>query len=85
VALVAVALYVTFPAPWQRADVAPIANTGTATGAREVAVCVDVVGPLQPAAVAVIVTILVQPAGYVTAPVPELMVTPAAKLAASRL
>ena len=43
------------PAPWQRVDVAPAVNTGVATVAFVVSVCVAVLGPLQPFAVAVIV------------------------------
>ena len=62
VVLLAVALYVTIPAPWHRPDVAPKVNTGTVTGAFVVAVCVDAVGPLQPAALAVIVIVPVHPA-----------------------
>ena len=85
VALLAVAEYVTEPAPWQRMDEAPNVNTGTVTGPFVVAVCEAVIGPLQPAAVAVIVAVPVKPAIYVTAPVAELIVKPAARLAASRL
>ena len=44
------------PAPWQRADVAPAANTGVVTLAVTVTVCVAVFGPLHPAALAVMVT-----------------------------
>ena len=47
---------------------------------------VVVTGPLQPAALAVMVVVPLQPAAYVTAPVDELILLPAkAKVVASRL
>jgi len=49
-----------------------------------VAVCVDATGPLQPAALAVIIEDPLQPATKVTDPVPGSIVFPPAMLAASR-
>ena len=46
--LVAVAVYVTGPAPWHRVEVAPSVNTGVLTVGVTVTVCVAVVGPLHP-------------------------------------
>ena len=60
--LVAVAVYVTVPVPWHRVDVAPRVKTGVPTVGVIVTVCVAVLGPLQPAAVAVITLVPVQPA-----------------------
>ena len=50
------------PGPWQRVDVVPMLNTGVPTVAVVVAVCVAVVGPLQPTAVAVMTELPDQPA-----------------------
>ena len=69
--------------PWQRVEVAPKANTGVPTAGVMVAVCVDVAGPLQPVALAVINEVPDHPAAYVTAPVAELIVLPPAILTAS--
>ena len=54
VVVVAVAVYVTIPDPWQRVDVAPNVNTGVPTVWVMVTVWFAVDGPLQPVAVAVI-------------------------------
>jgi hypothetical protein len=59
---VAVASYVTVPAPWQRVDVDPAVNTGLATAPLMVTVCVAVFGPPQPAALAVMVDVPTQSA-----------------------
>jgi hypothetical protein len=58
-------------------------NCLVATSELVVTVCVALVGPLQPAAVAVIIVVLLHAATKVTWPVDELTVLPAAKLAAS--
>ena len=62
VLLVAVAVYVTDPAPWHLVDVPPRVNEGVPTVGVIVTVWVAVVGPLHPAAVAVIVDVPLQPA-----------------------
>jgi hypothetical protein len=56
------AVYVTVAAPWQRVELAPDVNTGVPTTPFVVAVCVEFFGPLQPAALAVIVEDPVHPA-----------------------
>ena len=81
--LVAVAVYVTVPEPWQRVDVAPSVKTGVPTVGVIVTVCVAVAGPLQPAALAVMMLVPLQPAAYVTVPVAVVMVFPPASEAAS--
>jgi hypothetical protein len=48
-------------------------------------VCVAVLGPLQPAALAVTIEVPLNPAAYVTSPVEELIVFPPAILAAFKL
>ena len=48
-----------------------------------VTVCVEDLGPLHPAALAVMIVVPFHPAVYVTAPVDELIVFPPAILAAS--
>jgi hypothetical protein len=58
-------------------------KTGTVTAWFVVTVCVAVVGPLQPAAEAVTIEVPLQPAAYVTAPVPATIVFPPARLSAS--
>jgi hypothetical protein len=50
-----------------------------------VTVCDEVVGPLHPAALAVMIDVPVQPAVKVTAPVDALIELPAAILAPSKL
>jgi hypothetical protein len=50
-----------------------------------VTTCVAVLGPLHPAALAIIVVVPVHVAAYVTAPVVVLIVLPPDTLAASRL
>jgi hypothetical protein len=85
VVLVAVAVYVTEVAPWQRVDVAPNVKTGNPTVGVIVTVWVAVTGPLHPAALAVITVAPVQPATYVTAPVAALIVLPPASAGAFRL
>ena len=72
-------------APRHRIEFAPDAKTGVTTDGVIVTVCIEVCGPLQPAAVAVIVVVPLHPAVYVTAPFDELIVIPPAILAASRL
>ena len=64
---------------------APNENTGVPTVAVVVAVWVAVLGPLHPAALAVIVELPIHPAVKVTAPVDELIELPALVLVASRL
>jgi hypothetical protein len=59
-------------------------NTGVPTVGVIVTVCVAVLGPLQPAADAVIVEVPDQVVTYVTCPVDEFMVLPPAKLVASK-
>ena len=54
VVVVAVAVQVTGPPPWQRVDVAPGKNTGVPTVGVIVIVWSAVEGPLQPVAVDVI-------------------------------
>ena len=56
VLLLAVVVYVTVPAPWQRMDVAGL-NALIVTVGVIVTTCVVVAGPLQPAALAVIVAV----------------------------
>ena len=53
VELLALAVYAWVVAPWQRIEVKPIVNTGEPTVGVTVTVCVDDLGPLQPAADAV--------------------------------
>ena len=72
-------------APWQRVELAPNENTGVPTVGVMVTVCVAVTGPLQPAALAVIIVNPVHPAAYVTTPVEELMELPPVMAAAFRL
>ena len=62
VLFVALAVYVTEPAPRHRTDVAPSMNTGVPTVGVIVTVCMAVAGPLQPAADAVMVDVPLQPA-----------------------
>jgi hypothetical protein len=62
VVVVAVAVYITVPAPWHLVDVAPNINIGVPTVGVTVTVCVEDDGPLQPVAVAVITDVPVQPA-----------------------
>jgi hypothetical protein len=62
VLFVDVAVYVTVPAPWQRVELAPNVNTGIPTVGVIVTVCVAVFGPLQPAALAVMVDVPLHPA-----------------------
>ena len=57
VAFVALAVYVTVPAPWQRVELAPNTKIGVPTVGVIVTVCVDVAGPLQPVALAVIIDV----------------------------
>ena len=45
------------PTPWQRIEVAPVANTGVPTNAVIVTVCVAVVELLHPLAVAVMIVL----------------------------
>ena len=59
--LIAVALYVTVATPWQRVDVVPNANAGMPAAAVVITVCVALVLPLQPDAVAVIIEVPDQP------------------------
>jgi hypothetical protein len=81
---IALALYDTVPAPWQRVDVAPDENTGVPADAVVVTVCVAEVGPLQPVAVAVTIEAPDHPAAKLTSPVEALILFPPAILAASR-
>jgi hypothetical protein len=83
--VVAVAVYVTVPAAWHLVVDEPSENTGVPTDAVVVTVCVAVLGPLHPAALAVIVEDPVHPATKVTLPVDELIVLPPVMLALSRL
>lgn len=85
VELEAVAVYVTLPATWHRNDEAPAEKTGVATEVVMVTVCEDVFGPLQPAAVAVMVVAPVHAAVKATVPLAELMELPAVILAASKV
>src|SRR5438128_1994028 len=85
VVVVAVAPYVTAPAPWHLVLVAPAVNTGVPTVEVIVAEWVAVLGPLQPAAMAVITVAPLHEALYVTSPVLASIVLPAAILAASKL
>ena len=62
-----------------------MAKTGVVTEGVVVTVCVAVLGPPQPVAVAVIIEVPVQPTTKVTAPLVVLIVLPPVKLAASRL
>jgi hypothetical protein len=50
-----------------------------------VTVCVAIIGPLQPIALAVIMLVPLHPAAYVTAPVDEMILLPPVNEAASRL
>ena len=61
-ALAAFAEYVTVPAPWHRVELAPATKTGTPTFAITVTVCVDDLGPPQPAALAVTIDVPTNPA-----------------------
>ena len=63
----------------------PNPKTGVPTEAVMVTVCVAVLGPLHPAAVAVIMEVPLHPASYETSPVKELIVFPALKLVASNV
>ena len=62
VVLVAFAVYVTVPAPWQRVELTPDTNIGRPTVAVTVTVCVAVLGPPQPAALAVTIDVPLNPA-----------------------
>ncbi len=75
--MVAVAVYVTVPAPSHLGDVVPIANTGEPTVGVVVTTWVDVLFGAHPIAVAVMVDVPVQPAAKVTAPVDEFIELPA--------
>ena len=63
----------------------PPVNTGVLTVGVIVTVWVDVLGPLQPAAEAVMTEVPVHAAVKATTPVDELIELPAAVLAASRV
>ena len=63
----------------------PVTNTGVPTVAVVVTICVAVFGPLQPAALAVMVDVPVHPAAKVTSPVDELIEFPPAKVVASKV
>jgi hypothetical protein len=65
--------------------VAPKVKAKPLTVGVVVTVWVDVIGPLQPAALAVMTDVPLQPATYVNKPVVELMELPPAILVASRL
>ena len=58
-------------------------NTGVLTVGVIVTVWVDVIGPLHPAALAVIIDVPLQPATKVTAPVPATIEFPPVTLEAS--
>ena len=60
-------------------------NTGVTTDDFTVTVCVAVLEPLQPVAVAVITVVPIHAASYVTAPVEPSIVLLPARLAASKL
>ena len=62
VELVAFAVYVRVPAPSQRVELIPATNIGTPTVAVTVTVWVDVLGPPQPAALAVTIDMPLNPA-----------------------
>ena len=62
VEFVAVAVYVTVVAPWQRVELTPDANTGRPTVGVIVTVCVEDLGPPQPAALAVTIEMPLNPA-----------------------
>jgi hypothetical protein len=85
VLLVAVAVKVMVPAPWQRTEIAPCVKTGVPTVGVMVTVCIPVTGPLQPVALAVMIVEPVHPDTYVTSPVEALMVLPAVTAAAFKL
>ena len=72
-------------APWHLVDVEPEAKIGAPTVGVVVIVWVEVVGPLQPEAVAVTTDVPLQPARKVTLPETELMLLPAPRLVPSRL
>jgi hypothetical protein len=72
----AVVVVVVVAAPWQRVDVAG-ENGFIVTVGVVVIANVVVLGPLQPAALAVTVVAPLHPAANVTAPVAELMLFPA--------
>ena len=55
--LVAEAVYVTVAAAWQRVELAPIEKLVGPTNGLVVTVCVELCGPLQPAALAVIIDV----------------------------
>ena len=57
----AVAVYVTVVAAWQRVELMPDAKVGVPTDGVMVTVCVEVVGPLHPAALAVMVDVPLHP------------------------
>ena len=61
VLLLAVAVYVLVPAPSQRDDTGPALNTGVPTVGTMVTVWSLVLGPLQPAALAVIMLVPFHP------------------------
>ena len=71
--------------PWHLVLELPAVNTGDETVGVVVIVWVAFRGPLQPAALAVIIDVPFQPAIKVTTPVPVLIVLPAVTLAPSRL
>ena len=60
VLVVAVASYVTCPAPWQRIDELPSVKTGVPTVGVIVTVCDAEVGPPQPPAITVITDVPLQ-------------------------
>jgi hypothetical protein len=70
---------------WQRVELVPNTKTGEPTEAVVVTVCVLVLGPLQPSALAVTIDTPDHEGSKVTSPVAALIVLPPARLAASRL
>ena len=83
--LEAVAPYVIVPATWHLVDVAPRVKAKLLTVGVMVTVCVVVIGPLQPAALAVITEVPLHPAAKVTAPVLATMAFPPVILVASKV
>ena len=73
----------TAPAPWHLVEVAPREKTRLLTVGVMVTVWVVVIGPLHPAALAVITDVPLQPATKVTAPVPATIEFPPVTLVAS--
>ena len=84
VLLVALAAYVIVDVPWHRLLLEPKEKTGVETAPLVVTVCVATSGPLQPAALAVMVDNPDHPEVKVTAPVTELIIFPAFLLVKSR-